>query len=156
MQPLDFQLRPSLILQRVVILSWLTLVVICVTADLPWWQTITFILLSLWRLVICLRHYALLQTANSLRQIHISINGWRVKLANGSTYDAQLLSGCRFLPGLIILRLQLTSKDLDKDNNNTQHKLWWVLLADSANSEALRRLRVWGRWGPAVIPNDSY
>ena len=39
MQPLDFQLRPSLILQRVVILSWLTLVIICVTADLPWWQS---------------------------------------------------------------------------------------------------------------------
>ena len=156
MQPLDLHLRPSLNLQRVALLSWLILVSICVIADLPWWQSITFIFLSLWRLVIWLRHYALLQTASSLRQIHISINGWRVKLANGNTYDAQLLSGCRFLPGLIILRLQLSSKDLDKAHNNTQHKLWWVLLADSANSEALRRLRVWGRWGPAVIPNDSY
>lgn len=156
MLPLDFHLRPSLNLQRVAILSWLTLVCICVMADLPWWQSITFILLSLWRLVIWLRHYALLQTASSLRQIHISINGWRVKLANGNTYDAQLLSGCRFVPGLIVLRLQLTSKNVDKANNNTQLKLWWVLLEDSANSEALRRLRVWGRWGPAVIPNDSY
>ena len=156
MLPLDFHLRPSLNLQRVAILSWLILVCICVMADLPWWQSITFILLSLWRLVIWLRHYALLQTASSLRQIHISINGWRVKLANGNTYDAQLLSGCRFVPGLIVLRLQLTSKNVDKANNNTQLKLWWVLLEDSANSEALRRLRVWGRWGPAVIPNDSY
>ena len=156
MQPLDLHLRPSLNLQRVALLSWLILVSICVISGLPWWQSITFILLSLWRLVICLRHYALLQTASSLRQIRISINGWRVKLANGNTYDAQLLSGCRFLPGLIILRLQLTNKDVDKVLNNTQHKLWWVLLADSANSEALRRLRVWGRWGPAVKPNDSY
>lgn len=156
MQPLDLHLRPSLNLQRVALLSWLILVIICVISGLPWWQSITFILLSLWRLVICLCHYALLQTASSLRQIQISINGWRVKLANGNTYDAQLLSSCRFLPGLIILRLQLTSKDLDKAHNNTQHKLWWVLLADSANSEALRRLRVWGRWPPAVIPNDSY
>ena len=156
MQPLDFHLRPSLYLLRVAIVGWLLLVSILAMAALPWWQCLTLIFFSLWRLVIWLRHYALLQTDSSLRQIHISINGWRVKLANGNTYDAQLLSGCRFLPGLIILRLQLTSKDVDKAHNNTQQKLWWVLLADSANSEALRRLRVWGRWGPAVIANDSY
>ncbi|MDP6969482.1 MAG: hypothetical protein QGG88_10300 [Gammaproteobacteria bacterium] len=137
MQPLDLYLKPSRYLTIIAIIGWILLVSLCLTVNPPWWQSLVFAVVALWRLIIWLRHYAWLQTDSSLQRIQAGGSGWRVSLANGVVCPVQLVSGCRFIPGLIVLHFTLPSK----------RKLWWLLLADSADIQALRRLRVWGRWG---------
>ena len=138
MQPLDLYLKPSHYLTAVTFIAWVFVLGLCLTVKLPWWQALGFAIGSLWQAIIWLRRYAWLQSETSLRRIQVSVNGWRISFANGLCYNAKLASGCRFLPGLIVLRLALPSG----------RRLWWLLLADNADAQVLRRLRVWGRWGP--------
>ena len=137
MQPLDLHLKPSRYLTWAALVVWGGLVALLLSIPLPWWQSLAIIVASSWLLLHWLRRYAWLQAGNSLQSIYINVHQWRLQLANGQVYEAQLVSGCRFLPGFIVLRMQVPAGPV----------FWQLLLADSATAEGLRRLRVWGRWG---------
>jgi len=137
MRPLDLHLKPSRYLTWAALVVWALLVALLLSVTLLWWQNLAFVALSSWLLLRWLRRYAWLRAGNSLQSIRINVHQWRLQLANGQVHDAQLASGSRFLPGFIILRMQVPAGPV----------LWQLLLADSADVDGLRRLRVWGRWG---------
>jgi hypothetical protein len=137
MQPLDLHLKASGYLTWAAVVVWGAMVSLLLGAGLPWWQNLATIVLASLVLRRWLQRYAWLQSSHSLRGIRISVHQWRLTFADGQVHDAKLASGCRFLPGFIVLRWRLQSGAL----------IWCLLLADSARPDALRRLRVWGRWG---------
>ncbi|MCP4880057.1 MAG: hypothetical protein GY905_05875 [Gammaproteobacteria bacterium] len=144
MQPLDLHLKPSRLLAGSAIIVWAVLLALFISTQPPWWQSVGVATMALWHLLVWLRRYAWLQTPDGIQRLHVSVHGWRVYLQDGRAYDVELASGCRFLPALIVLRLQAPGRPM----------LWWLLMADSAEAGALRRLRVFGRWfsTPSCLP----
>lgn len=138
MLPLQLRLKPSSYLTYLVILTWLALLSLLLSTAVNHWLVAVFAICSAilyWR---WLRTYAWQSAANSLLSIKVNTIGWHLGLRNGTKFSAVPTVGCRFWPGLIVLRLRKLEGGV----------FWWVLLADSTDINSLRRLRMVGRWGP--------
>ena len=137
MQPLDLRLKPSRYLEWATLVVWGASVLFLLSVGLHWWQSLAACVGATWLFLGWLQRYVWLRASNSLQGMRISVHQWRLTLADGQVHDAKLASGCRFLPGFIVLRLRLQNSAI----------IWSLLLADNASADELRRLRVWGRWG---------
>lgn len=145
MLPLQLRLKPSRYLTYLVILTWLALLGLLISAAVNLGLVAVFAFCSAilyWR---WLRTYAWQRDPHSLLSIKVNTLGWHLGLCDGSKFSAVPAAGCRFWPGLIVLRLRKLEGGV----------FWWVLLADSSESQSLRRLRMVGRWGPKYLNSTS-
>ncbi len=145
MLPLQLSLKPSALLTYLIIVAWLALQGLLLFAGVNLWLCAAFAVFSAllyWRWLVI---YAWLQAPRSLASIKVTGSGWHLRLRDGSITSAYPAPGCRFIPGLIVLRLRQLDGRI----------YWWPLLADSGETQQLRRLRMAGRWGPKFNSIDS-
>ena len=141
MLPLQLRLKPSPYLTYLVTLTWLALLSLLLSTAVSLGLVAVFAICSAilyWR---WLRTYAWQCAANSLLSIKVNAIGWHLCLRDGTKFSAVPAAGCRFWPGLIVLRLHKVEGGV----------FWWILLADNADINSLRRLRMVGRWGPKYM-----
>jgi hypothetical protein len=145
MLPLQLRLKPSRYLTYFVILTWLALLGLLISAAVNLGLVAVFAFCSVilyWR---WLRTYAWQSAPHSLLSIKVNTLGWHLGLRDGTKFSAVPTAGCRFWPGLIVLRLRKLEGGV----------FWWVLLADCSETESLRRLRMVGLWGPKYFNSTS-
>ena len=141
MLPLQLRLKPSRYLTYLVILTWLALLSLLLSTAVNLGLVAVFAFCSAILYWHWLRTYAWQNSANSLLSIKVNAIGWHLGLRDGTKFTAVPTSGCRFWSGLIVLRLSKIEGGV----------FWWVLLADNADINSLRRLRMVGRWGPKYV-----
>ena len=79
------------------------------------------------------------QTADSPSGLRVSQSG-RIEVLDGEWREAQIRGRPVALPWLVSVRLEL--------DDGRKHQI--TLLTDSADTDGLRRLRAWLRWGAAL------
>lgn len=144
MLPLQLRLKSSRYLTYLVILTWLALLSLLISTAVNLGLVAVFAICSAilyWR---WLRTYAWQSAPNSLLTIKVNTTGWYLGLNDGTKFTAVPIAGCRFWPGLIVLRLRKLEGGV----------FWWILMADNADRNSLRRLRMVGRWGPKYTAVD--
>lgn len=131
-----FRLSPSAYLTKVGALVWGIFLLCSYTiAGASWW-TLAYALFAAWVIVSWLWRYAWLKASSSVVAMSWTPEGFCCYLASGDAVEGTILPKSAFNPWLITLHLVT----LDG------RRYWWPLMADSGPTDALRRLRVFGRW----------
>ncbi len=133
-------LRPSRRLAVVLGAAHAVALLLLTLLPLDWWLMTALGALLLWSAMHAIHHHALRRGADSVNTLEFSGRAQlRVRTRDGRWEDATVLGSSFVSVALIVLNLGIAGRRLP---------LHVVIPGDSADAEALRRLRVWLRWGP--------
>lgn len=135
---LRVQLRPSRRLALVLVTAHVCAAGTLIPLDVPLWSKVAGAIAVVASLVVSLRRHALLRSSGSVTAVELR-GGDRaaVHLRTGACLDARILPTTYVSARLTVLNLRLPAHML------ATHV---VILADSADAESFRRLRVLLRW----------
>jgi toxin CptA len=136
--PLMVILRPSRMLLVLLGSVALGAVVLSLTLPLPWSIRIGMSLLVTLAAVHAIRLYALQRAPRSILGLEVNAQGQLYYADALGVAPAELLGSSTATPWLTVLNLRVAE---------TYFPRHVILLPDTADTDALRRLRVWLRWG---------
>ena len=141
------QLRPSRLLATILTIMHIAALCMMLTLAIASWLVAGTALLLMLSAYVTISRHALLRQSHSIVRLELTDREHvRLQTHAGSWYSGRILGSSTVAPWLTVLNIR-------RDGQRWPSHV--VLMSDSLDPAAFRRLRVWLRWGPRTEADDA-
>ena len=141
------QLRPSRLLATILIIVHIAALCMMLTLAIASWLVAGTALLLMLSAYVTISRHALLRQSQSIVRLELTDREHvRLQTRAGAWYSGRILGSSTVAPWLTVLNIR-------RDGQRWPAHV--VLMGDSLDPAAFRRLRVWLRWGPRAEVDDA-